>query len=497
MLTSVLIVTFGAVIYFIIDKKNSYYRIITLYLFSICAILFSAFLYASKTNLYPYNQGLDYMLLSYFSKIKLHITNISRMYTLSIAMFMLSSLLLLRKITKMHTVINILLASLIAVFVLVNDFSFTKFLYIKTILNPVFWNNVLSLCSQFTETLFWIFLILPIPILFVQCLKNKIFLNREYNMFLLTAVIILHSFVIFVLRKTYANIWFLNLDFVRLPINHYQTNSHFAIPVMLLILFLIITVISYWLKPINSIEFITLERWLEQNDTLSDSLGMMIHTYKNAFIAIRQQLELANVYLQRGNAEQSQNHITRCNEIINTQLNSIGKTLRKLRCGKVTANCVDLIECIHSAANCINTDITIELCDECYILGDYDALCEVFTNILYNAEYALLGRENPQIKITLIKEDDLCEVDFRDNGCGISRQNLKKIFSPFFSTKPALSSGGLGLNYVKSMVKAHRGDIRIKSVENEYTLVKLAFPLYKSTKTERRSKNELNQNYSV
>ena len=55
MLTSVLIVTFGSVIYFIIDKKNSYYRIITLYLFSICAILFSAFLYASKTNLYPYN----------------------------------------------------------------------------------------------------------------------------------------------------------------------------------------------------------------------------------------------------------------------------------------------------------------------------------------------------------------------------------------------------------------------------------------------------------
>ena len=99
-------------------------------------------------------------------------------------------------------------------------------------------------------------------------------------------------------------------------------------------------------------------------------------------------------------------------------------------------------------------------------------------NILFNAEYALQDQDDKQIRIKMLKEDEFIQVDIWDNGCGISKENIKHIFTPFFSTKPALHYGGLGLSSVRSTVNAHRGDIRVKSEEGMYTLFQLVLPAY-------------------
>ena len=59
---------------------------------------------------------------------------------------------------------------------------------------------------------------------------------------------------------------------------------------------------------------------------------------------------------------------------------------------------------------------------------------------------------------------------------GIKKENRKKVFEPFFSTRS--SGGGIGLSYVADVVKLHHGVCRIQSEENHYTKVQMVFPLY-------------------
>jgi two-component system NtrC family sensor kinase len=54
-------------------------------------------------------------------------------------------------------------------------------------------------------------------------------------------------------------------------------------------------------------------------------------------------------------------------------------------------------------------------------------------------------------------------VVFQDTGCGIPEENLSKIFTPFFTTKPIGKGTGLGLAIVYGIIKMHRGQIYVES----------------------------------
>ncbi len=55
------------------------------------------------------------------------------------------------------------------------------------------------------------------------------------------------------------------------------------------------------------------------------------------------------------------------------------------------------------------------------------------------------------------------EIVVTDTGCGIPEENLGKLFTPFFTTKPVGKGTGLGLSIVYGIIKMHRGQIAVKS----------------------------------
>ena len=59
------------------------------------------------------------------------------------------------------------------------------------------------------------------------------------------------------------------------------------------------------------------------------------------------------------------------------------------------------------------------------------------------------------------------EIHVKDNGTGIPQKAVDKIFQPFFTTKPTGQGTGLGLSLSYDIVKAHGGEIRVKSKEGE------------------------------
>ncbi len=80
----------------------------------------------------------------------------------------------------------------------------------------------------------------------------------------------------------------------------------------------------------------------------------------------------------------------------------------------------------------------------------------------------VLENYQPIVSITTKKtSDSTIEISVKDNGPGIPQQVLDKIFQPFFTTKPTGQGTGLGLSLCYDIVKAHRGELKVKTVVGE------------------------------
>ena len=98
----------------------------------------------------------------------------------------------------------------------------------------------------------------------------------------------------------------------------------------------------------------------------------------------------------------------------------------------------------------------------------------VLLNLYNNAFYATneKSKQNiegyePTVAVTTTKRDDKILISVKDNGNGIPKKIVDKIFQPFFTTKPTGQGTGLGLSLSYDIVKAHGGEIKVESKEGE------------------------------
>jgi signal transduction histidine kinase len=98
------------------------------------------------------------------------------------------------------------------------------------------------------------------------------------------------------------------------------------------------------------------------------------------------------------------------------------------------------------------------------VMGDAHQLQQVFLNIINNSRQAIEGHQ-PQGSLRICS--GICggqfRITFQDDGPGISQDNLKKIFNPFFTTKEAGKGTGLGLSLSYGIIKEHGGSITAQS----------------------------------
>ena len=122
-----------------------------------------------------------------------------------------------------------------------------------------------------------------------------------------------------------------------------------------------------------------------------------------------------------------------------------------------------------------NIDIMPHIEQDLFVEGDKTALQQVFINLIINAFEAIEGKG--KVEISLEKEGDFAKVIIKDTGVGISKENLKKIFDPFYTTKER--GTGLGLAVVKRILEDHRGIIEVVSEKGEGTTFIVKLPLAK------------------
>ncbi|MFD1314643.1 sensor histidine kinase [Namhaeicola litoreus] len=111
----------------------------------------------------------------------------------------------------------------------------------------------------------------------------------------------------------------------------------------------------------------------------------------------------------------------------------------------------------------------------------------VLLNLMTNAFYAVNERNKkeeatykPTVTVSTKKEGSKILISVKDNGVGIPDHIKEKIFQPFFTTKPTGSGTGLGLSLSYDIVKAHGGEIKLKSTQDLGTEFIIELPLNKA-----------------
>ena len=118
------------------------------------------------------------------------------------------------------------------------------------------------------------------------------------------------------------------------------------------------------------------------------------------------------------------------------------------------------------------------------ILGNTQKLGQVILSLISNARYALNKKhrgEHPDKKMRIsakqvYHENKKClQLTVWDQGCGISKQHLEKIFNPFFTTKAAGVGTGLGLSVSHDILVEHGATVHVNSDVDQFTEVVIEF----------------------
>jgi PAS domain S-box-containing protein len=158
-----------------------------------------------------------------------------------------------------------------------------------------------------------------------------------------------------------------------------------------------------------------------------------------------------------------------------------GPQIQRLNVREVIQDAARLIK-NHPASRQVTIDLNVRA-DLPHVEADPDHLHQICFNLMLNALQAMPGGGILTISAAVRGDDrnpttGMLDVKFHDTGVGIPREQLRRIFDPFFSRRADGGMGsGLGLPVSLAMVKSIGGDIQITSAEGIGTTVTMSLPI--------------------
>jgi signal transduction histidine kinase len=111
------------------------------------------------------------------------------------------------------------------------------------------------------------------------------------------------------------------------------------------------------------------------------------------------------------------------------------------------------------------------------VVGDFNQLQQCILNLIFNAADAMPDGGYITIESTCSPDRRLVQIKVADTGRGIAKENLTKIFDPFFSTKQEGKGLGLGLSVVYGIIDRHKGTIVAESEVGKGTVFTIQLPV--------------------
>lgn len=335
-------------------------------------------------------------------------------------------------------------------------------------------NSIIKSLAFLSNSLMKIYLVTSIMVLLY--IESRIIpkLRKKFK-YMIIGIIPIH-FLFLVLFYWYPNqkiifSRFGQLSNISIPYNEILYNGITLISVISVIL-LIYAILKYNIFEINvrknNIDF------EKQLHTANIGGRIFSHSVKNQLIAIRYLAEES----KRNNDELLQDEIIRiCNDTIE-QISQLSKNMSKI---KLKYSTVDINKIIFKKIETfkkMNPNITFNVLDKKNVSLNLDKkeFKKVMENIIRNSIEACSDMESPEITVVIDEKVEYGVIEIHDNGCGMDKKDIEKIFQPFYSTKATVSNWGIGLAYCQKVIEAFGGVIDVDSVLGEGTSFKLYIP---------------------
>ncbi len=144
----------------------------------------------------------------------------------------------------------------------------------------------------------------------------------------------------------------------------------------------------------------------------------------------------------------------------------------------VTAQLDQALAIVQTSHDCLGLNVQKHYVAVSPVTALPDQLRLAFINVLTNAIQAMSGRGD--LWLTTDEQDDLITIKIRDNGPGIPKQHLGKVFDPFYTTKGQGEGSGLGLTVSQRLIKKFGGEIRLESPDGQGTTCVITLPADKA-----------------
>lgn len=178
------------------------------------------------------------------------------------------------------------------------------------------------------------------------------------------------------------------------------------------------------------------------------------------------------------------NTLSKNNELM---LSRMDQLYRSIKSNSVYMVPTPLVELIKGALDLFNNKYPnvrpeVKFEKNITVLADKSHMCEAIYNLLSNAQEAIEETDNKKAgKISLLcyNERLYTIIEVVDNGIGIDKKLSKKIVEPFYSSKNSNYNWGMGLHYVRAIVKEHYGILRYESEKGSGSHFYIILPKYK------------------
>lgn len=231
----------------------------------------------------------------------------------------------------------------------------------------------------------------------------------------------------------------------------------------------------FFIKSKKILEINTTFKELDKEKKLRASVFKLNHELKNPLAVCNGYLEMfpeASKKDQDKYIEIMQNEIKRSLTIIN-DFSSLGKIknieVEEIDICYLLDEIKDILEPLFK-----KNKAKIEIPDdEIYVEGDYNRLKQVFINLFKNSLESK-RKEDLVVNVKIKEDNNDCIISMKDNGKGMSKETLEKIYNDFFTTKE--TGTGIGIPYIKEIIELHHGTLTYKSRENKGTTVLITLP---------------------
>lgn len=252
-------------------------------------------------------------------------------------------------------------------------------------------------------------------------------------------------------------------------------------------------------------------RQTQKMEALGKVSGGVAHDFNNVLMAIMGNAEMAKIYMDKepktalGLLDKVLTASDRARNLV-TQILMFSRKADEEEMKSVNLR-ETLIETIDMLRDSANQSMNVELhCPKSVwnVKANTTQIQQVIMNLCNNAWDAMDKDGNVEIQVRneqilesrqLFQQElpagDYLSVSIKDSGCGIDKEEMSRVFEPFYTTKEHGKGTGLGLALVYGIVKAHGGYIDIKSYVNEGTTVSCFFKASTDKASEEKDSGEL------